>query len=199
MSTRERTRRVTRVSRDRVMGVVAALACLAFSAIGIGVNEPPSFEYVTGTRNQPVSIDQAEVTAGEVQVGTRLVRNDQVTAETSGMFVQVDVMLAVPGRQAVRLGNCYLVTRARTYDNWSGTALDAEPGFRQRQTLVFEVDPAQIDDLTLEIWSGSIVSTYHQRARIHLGITADNADQWRQAARGRDLDVESSPAAEALR
>lgn len=199
MSAREGTRRLTQVPRDKVAGIVLALACLAFSAIGIGVNQPPSFEYVTGVRNEPVAINQAEVTAGDLQVGTRLVRDNQVVAETSGMFVHVEVVLAVPGRQTVTLNNSHLVTQARTYDNWLDTSLAAEPGFRQRQALVFEVDPAQIDDLTLEIWSGRIVSTYHQRARIHLGITADNADQWRQAAHGRDVDVESFPATEALR
>lgn len=199
MSARERRRRRTRVPRDKVVGIVLALACLAFSAVGIGVNQPPSFEYVTGVRNEPVAINQAEVTAGDLRVGTRLIRNNQVVAETSGMFVHVEVALAVPGRQAVTLNNSHLVTQTRTYDNWLDTILDAEPGFRQRQALVFEVDPAQIDDLTLEIWSGKIVSTYHQRARIHLGITADNADQWRQAARGRDVEVESFPVTEALR
>ena len=27
---------------------------------------------------------------------------------------------------------------------------------------------------------------FYQRARIHLGITADNAEQWRRAAEGRE-------------
>lgn len=198
MSAERRTGGTGHLSRDKLIGVVVALACLAFSAIGLRVNEIRTFEYVAGIRNEPVSIDQAQLTVGDVQVGTRLSRGRQIEAETSGMFVMVTVTLAVPGRQAVRLNNSHLVTQSRTYDNWSNTALAAEPGFRQRQALVFEVDPAQIDDLTLEIWGEGVVSGYHQRARIHLGITADNAAQWRKAAQGRDLDLELNPAAEAL-
>lgn len=199
MSRTRRTRSRTRVSRDKVVGVVVALACLVFSAVGLRVNEPRSFEYMTGTRDQSISIDQAELTVGDVQVGTQLLRGNQVAAETNGMFVMIEVTLAVPGRQAVRLDNSQLVTETRTYDNWSGTALAAETGFRQREELVFEVDPAQIDDLTLEIWHGGVVTVYHQRARVHLGITADNSEEWRRAAHGRNLELAATPAAEALR
>ncbi|MFT4166705.1 MAG: hypothetical protein QM650_15815 [Microlunatus sp.] len=199
MNATSHTRPRIRVSRDRVVGLVVALACLTFSVVGLRVNEPRRFEYVTGTRNQPVWLEQAQLTIGDVEVGTRLRRFSRVTAETSGMFVLVKASLAVPGRQAVRLDNTQLVTRTRTYDNWSGDALAAEPGFRQREVLVFEVDPSQIDDLTLEIWHEGIVNGYHQRARIHLGITAANSEQWRRAGQGRDLEITSSPAAEALR
>lgn len=194
-----RTRSKGRVSKDKIVGVVVALACLAFSAIGLRVNEPRDFEFVTGIRHEPVAIDQAELVVGDVQVGSRLVRRDRVVGETSGMFVMVEATLAVPGRQAVRLENSQLITRSRTYDNWSGSALAAEPGFRQRTELVFEVDPAQIDDLTLEIWHQGIVHAYHQRGRIQLGITADNSEQWRRAAHDRDVELRFDPAAEALR
>ena len=98
------------------------------------------------------------------------------------MFVTVSATLAVPGSQKVSLEQAQLVTDDRTYDDWSSTALSADPGFRQEQDLVFEVDPSQIDDLTLEIWHAGVVQGFYQRARIHLGITADNAEQWRQAA-----------------
>ena len=199
MSRTPRTRPGTKVSRNQVVGLLVALVCLTFSAVGLRMNEPRRFEYVTATRDQPVSIEQAELTVGDVQVGTRLLRLNRVTAETTGMFVLVQATLAVPGRQAVRLDNTQLVTRTRTYDNWTGDTLSADPGFRQREALVFEVDPSQIDDLTLEIWHEGIVNGYHQRARIHLGITADNSEQWRRAGNGRDLEITSSPAAEALR
>lgn len=199
MSRTSRTRAATKVSRNQVVGLLVALLCLTFSAVGLRMNEPRRFEYVTATRDQPVSIEQAELTVGDVQVGTRLLRLNRVIAETTGMFVLVQATLAVPGRQAVRLDNTQLITRTRTYDNWTGDTLSADPGFRQREALVFEVDPSQIDDLTLEIWHEGIVNGYHQRARIHLGITADNSEQWRRAGQGRDLEVTSSLAAEALR
>jgi len=186
------------VSRAKVTGIVAALACLAFSAIGLKVNDPPAFTYVDGVRDQVVEIEGAELTVGEVQVGTRTVRQGEVRAETTGMFVTISATLAVPGSQRVSLNQAQLVTDDRTYDDWSSTALSADPGFRQRQDLVFEVDPSQIDDLTLEIWHGGVVQGFYQRARIHLGITADNAEQWRQAAEGRDLEPDPYGSAEAL-
>ena len=65
--------------------------------------------------------------------------------------------------------------------------------------MEIEVDPAQIDDLTLEIWHQRVVHAYHQRGRIQLGITADNSEQWRRAAHDRDVELRFDPAAEALR
>jgi hypothetical protein len=48
--------------------------------------------------------------------------------------------------------------------------------------FVFELDPARIDGLTLELWRGEIVMGYHQRVRVPLGVTGDNADQLRSSA-----------------
>lgn len=186
------------IPRDKVVGIVVALACLAFSAIGLKVNEPPGFSYVDGVRAQTVALEGAELTVGDVQVGTRLVRRGEVEAETTGMFVTVEATLAVPGSLRVNLNQSQLITEDRTYENFSSTSLVADAGFRQTQDLTFEVDPAQIDDLTLEIWYGGIVHGFYQRARIHLGITAGNADQWRRAAVGRDLEPDPYGTVEAL-
>lgn len=187
-----------RISRDKLVGVLVALACLAFSAIGLKVNDPPTFTYVDGFRGQAVSIEQADLIVGDVEVGTRLVNRGRVEAQTQGMFVVVRARLEVPGPQRVSLNSAHVITRDRTYDQWSSNALRADPGFAQEEELVFEVDPAQIDDLSLEIWAASTVQGFYQRARVHLGITADNADQWRQAAEGRELQPASSGATEAL-
>jgi len=176
-----------RISRDKLVGVLVALACLAFSAIGLKVNDPPAFTYVDGVRGQAVGIEQAELIVGDVEVGTRLVDRGRVEAQTQGMFVVVRTRLEVPGPQKVSLNSAHLITRDRTYNQWSSNTLRADPGFAQEEELVFEVDPAQIDDLSLEIWAASTVQGFYQRARVHLGITADNADQWRQAAGDREL------------
>jgi hypothetical protein len=179
-----------RISRDKLVGVVVALACLAFSAVGLKVYDAPEFMYVDGPRNETVSIEQAELTVGEVAVGTRLVQDGEVKAETKGMFVSVTASLAVPGREKVTLNKSQLITQSRTYDSWSSNLLVAAPGFTDEERLVFEVDPAQIDDLSLEIWSAGVVHGFYARARIHLGITPENAEQWRQAAVGRELPYE---------
>jgi hypothetical protein len=185
------------ISRDKLVGVLVALACVGVSAVGLRVNDPPEFSYVDGVRNRSVSIDDAELTVGEVRVGTRLV-DGASEAETTGMFVVVDATLAVPGPRSVYLNAAKLVTADRTYDRWSSAGLNADPGFRHQVELVFEVDPAQIDDLTLETWAAGVVHGYYQRARIHLGITADNAEQWRRAAEGQQLEPDEFGSTEAL-
>ena len=177
---------------------VVALACLAFSAIGLKVNDLPEFTYVDGVRGRAVGIEQAELIVGDVEVGTRLVDRGRVQAETRGMFVVVHARLEVPGPRKVFLNSADLITDDRTYNLWSSSGLAADPGFAQEQELVFEVDPAQIDDLSLEIWASSTVHGFYQRARVHLGITGDNAEQWRQAARGRELQPAISGTTEAL-
>ena len=187
-----------RISRDRLVGVLVALACLAFSAIGLKVNDPPDFTYVDGVRGQTLSIEQADLIVGDVEVGTRLVDRGEVQAETRGMFVLVRARLEVPGPRKVYLNSAHLLTDDRTYNQWTSNSLSADPGFAQEQELVFEVDPAQIDDLSLEIWASSTVHGFYQRARVHLGITAENAEQWRLAARGRELEPDGLDTMEAL-
>jgi hypothetical protein len=187
-----------RISRDKLVGVLVALACLAFSAIGLKVNDPPDFTYVDGVRGQTLSIEQADLIVGDVEVGTRLVDRGEVQAETPGMFVLVRARLEVPGPRKVYLNSAHLLTDDRTYNQWTSNSLSADPGFAQEQELVFEVDPAQIDDLSLEIWASSTVHGFYQRARVHLGITAENAEQWRLAARGRELEPDGSDTTEAL-
>jgi hypothetical protein len=187
-----------RISRDKLVGVLVALACLAFSAIGLKVNDPPDFTYVDGVRGQTLSIEQADLIVGDVEVGTRLVDRGEVQAETRGMFVLVRARLEVPGPRKVYLNSAHLLTDDRTYNQWTSNSLSADPGFAQEQELVFEVDPAQIDDLSLEIWASSTVHGFYQRARVHLGITAENAEQWRLAARGREVEPDGSDTTEAL-
>jgi hypothetical protein len=180
-----------RIARDKLVGVVVAVACLAFSAIGLKIYDNPSYMYVDAQRGQPISIEQAELTVTDVQVGTRLVDDGEVKAQTAGMFVVVTATLGVPGPQKVSLNRAQLITRDRTYDSWGSNSLAADPGFQERSQLYFEVDPAQIDDLTLEIWSAGLVYGFYARARVHLGITPDNAEQWRQASTGRELPYET--------
>ena len=150
---------------------------------------PDQDEHALGFGLDPAAIDQpgADLVVGDVQVGTRLVDRGRVEAETQGMFVLVRARLEVPGPRRVSLNGVHLITGDRTYNQWSSNTLRADPGFAQEEDLVFEVDPAQIDDLSLEIWAAATVQGFYQRGRVHLGITADNADQWRQAAEGREL------------
>ena len=94
-----RSGRRVQISRDKLVGVLLALACLAFSAIGLEVNDPADFTYVDGVRGQTVDIEQAELVVGDVRSapGWSIAAGSQ--AETQGMFVLVRARLEVPGPQ----------------------------------------------------------------------------------------------------
>ena len=105
------------------------------------------------------------------------------------MFVLVSVQTTATGRENLTLANAGLLSGPRSYGNFGvGGGASAEPGFTGFTDLLFEVDPAQIDDLTLEIGRRELLSGYSQRVRMHLGITPDNAEQWRAAARDQILE-----------
>ena len=63
--------RRVRISREKLVGVVVALSCLAFSAIGMKVYETPEFMYVDGRRGETVSLQRSDLTVGAVAVGGR--------------------------------------------------------------------------------------------------------------------------------
>ena len=65
---------------------------------------------------------------------------------------------------------------------------NTEPGFETSLDAVFEVDPAAMDDLTLELYPAELLSGFQQRTRIHLGITPGNAEQWRAAGQDQMLE-----------
>jgi hypothetical protein len=64
------------------------------------------------------------------------------------------------------------------------SGVNSDPGFQTSVDGVFEVDPAQIDDLTLEMGSNEILYGYQQRVRIKLDVTRANAEEWRAAGQG---------------
>ena len=99
------------------------------------------------------------------------------------MFVVVEVRLAATENRAVSLTSPQLLTRdgRDVRCPYNSSLLKAVSGFRTTNDVVFEVDPRHIDDLTLLLWESEVVFQYQQRARIHLGITPANAEQWRQA------------------
>ena len=186
-----------RISRDKLVGVLVALACLAFSAIGLKVNDPPEFTYVDGVRGQAVSIEQADLIVGDVEVGTRLVNRGRVEAQTQGMFVVVRARLEVPGPaeglaqqrsrdhprphlQPVVVQHTPRRSRLRP---GGGARVRGGP-HADRRSLARDL--GRLD--------GARVLPTGARA---FGITADNADQRRQAG-GRELQPASSGATEAL-
>lgn len=182
-------------ARARLFRGLVAIALVALAAAGLRLSEGATgraAEVVRGGLGEPVAVNGGTVTANRVRVGTTLVRYDRVEATTTGLFVAVRLEVAATGPAGIRAYDTRLLSGERSYANVGPLALGAvEPGFAEVRDVVFEVDPARIDDLTLELAPGEVLSGYAEQARIHLGITPDNAEQWRAA--GRDQTVEPAP------
>jgi hypothetical protein len=177
------------VRRSVLAGWLVALACIVVAAVALQVSEPPSgrIQNVTGVRDEPVPYSDGSVTVGQVRVGQGLDHFGGVS-RTVGMFVTVDVTLSAEGSRVLSLGQFQLLSGDRVYDDYSVAGLRVQPGFAERTTVAFEVDPQRIDDLVIQLSRGEVVSGYHQQLRVHLGITPENAEAWRQAATGQVLD-----------
>ena len=177
-------------SRAKVVALLLSLLSVGVMAAALRVSDDRlDFQVVSGVAEETLSVRGGELSAGNVRVASQLTREGAVLSETTGMFVVVEVRLAATGNRDITLTGPKLLTAdGRTYTTYDSSLLKAVSGFRTRNDAVFEVDPAHIDDLTIQLWEGEIVSGYQQRSRIHLGITPGNANQWRAA--GRNSGVE---------
>lgn len=177
-------------ARSKVLAVVLALAAVAVMAAALRVSEEGlEFQIVPGVADQVVAVRGGELSAGNVRVAAELTRDGEVVSRTQGLFVVVEVRLAATGNRDVTLTDPKLLTSdGRTYATYVPSLLKAVTGFRTVNDAVFEVDPAHLDDLTIQLWEGEFVSGYQQRSRIHLGITPANADRWREAGRNRRVE-----------
>ncbi|GAA2093975.1 hypothetical protein GCM10009841_04090 [Microlunatus panaciterrae] len=185
--------------RAKIVSVLVAFACVVIAAIGLKVSEPAEdFDDINGTIGRPVRINGADLLVTRVQTGTRIAHRGEVAATTAGMFVVVRVVLRAPDQSAA-LSGAELASGKRVYASYTSLgSLRAEAGFEQQADLVFEVDPARIDDLTLRIWQREIVHGISQRALVTLGITRSNAEQWRTGAADRTLDTEEYGSSRAI-
>ena len=177
-----------RFSRSRGVGVLAAIALVAASAVGLRLSDPErqEFQVIDGVVGQPIKVNDGEVTVNEIRVATALKKFGEVRDTTDGMFVVVKVTGAATGPKPLSLLAARLLSGDLRYEGYSmNVGVTAEPGFQMTRDSVFEVDPAQIDDLTLEVGSNEILHGYQQRVRVKLGVTSGNADQWRAAANGQ--------------
>jgi hypothetical protein len=176
-----------RASRLKALGALTAIALVAVSAVALRLSDPQQqeFQVINGVVGEPIKVNEGEVTVTEVRVGTALKEYDQVRDTTAGVFVVVRATGAATGPKPLSLLAARLLSGDVRYEGYSlSVGVSADPGFQTTRDSVFEVDPAQIDDLTLEMGSNEILHGYQQRVHIKLGITRANADQWRAAAEG---------------
>jgi hypothetical protein len=179
-------------SRSKLVGVLAAIALIVLSAVGLQLSEPEGkkFQVISGVPGETIKVNNGEVTVTRVRVGTFLIKRNEISARTPGMFVVVTVTAAATGPKDLKLTEAQLLSKQVRYDEYETLGgLIATPGFQISSDTVFEVDPARIDDLTLEMWPRESISGYQEHVRITLDITADNAEQWRAAAEYRGLEV----------
>lgn len=174
--------------RTKLVPILAAIALVGLAAAGLRLSEPAeekNFEVINGVVGHPVKINNGEVTVTQVRVGTALKRFGEIQDRTDGMFVAVSVTGAATGPKQLELQAARLLSGAVRYEGYQlGAGFSANPGFQTSVESVFEVDPAQIDGLTLELGPNEILHGYQQRVRIRLGVTPANADQWRGTAEG---------------
>jgi hypothetical protein len=170
-----------------MLGALAAMALVALSAVGLRLSEPDEkkSEVIDGVIGKPVKVNDGEVTVTQVKVGTSLKGYGEIQDSTDGMFVAVSVTGAATGPKRLELNAARLLSDDVRYEGYQiSSGVNSEPGFQTSVDGVFEVDPAQIDELTLEVGSNEILHGYQQRVRIKLGVTRANAQEWRAAAEG---------------
>lgn len=174
------------LQRSKVLAVLVVLVCVMVATVGVRLSDPETgFRVIKGEVGTMLKINGAELTISDIRVGQLTTDGEKIEQRTTGMFVLMRAQLA--NRDTLEnnvLNHVELLSGKRVYEPYSSLSnIGAEPGYVSSSDFLFEVDPQQIDDLTLQIWNQGIVYGYHDRARIHLGITPDNADQWREAAR----------------
>jgi hypothetical protein len=182
---------VTGAVRSKHMAVLAAIALVVLSAVGLRLSEPNDrFQVISGVTGKPVKINNGELTVNQMRVGTFLSEYGGISDRTPGMFVAINVTGAATGPRPLKLDAAKLLSEDLRYDNYKiGGGINAQPGFAVTADVIFEVDPGQIDDLTLEMWPNEIISGYQQHVRIKLGVTAADAGQWRAAAAEHGIEV----------
>lgn len=180
-----------RLGRSKLAGLLAAIALIGLSAVGLRLSESEEkFQVISGGLGENVKINNGEVSVTQVRVGNFIEEYDQIGDRTPGMFVAVTVTGAATGPKELKLSEARLLSKDVRYESYKITGgLNISPGFQTSFDTIFEVDPTQVDDLTTEMWPGEAISGYQQRVRIKLGITAANAEQWRAAARTAGIKV----------
>ncbi|HEY0237993.1 MAG TPA: hypothetical protein VGC37_05070 [Friedmanniella sp.] len=180
------------MSRARLISTLLAILLVTVAAIAYRLSDQISdSQLVRAPLDRPTSYESGQVRVSDVRVATELREGDD-RFPTAGLFVVVHVAVRATARDTVGAASSQLrtaggVTYLPTFG--SGSGVRALPGFETARDLVFEVDPARIGGLTLELWDQGTVYRYYQRTQTPLGITPGNAPQWAAAGAGRSVVV----------
>ena len=188
------------IARSRVASAILAILLVTVAAVALRLSAVDTdSDLVRVPLDRATAYQSGQVRVSDVRVGTEIRLGDD-RHTTQGLYVVVDVAERATGRDTVVVGSSRLLTQdGVTYlPAFADAPFSADPGFETVHDLVFEVDPARIDGLTLELWNQSIVYRYYQRTQTPLGITAGNAGAWVAAGKGRSLVVPQSDVSTAL-
>lgn len=176
------------VTTARLVPVLVGLAMIVVAAVGFRLSsQPEGFQVVRGTLGDVTRYNKGVAGVSSVRVGTEL-RDGDRTVTTPGMFVVVRLTVRADRTEEVKISRAQLLSADATYEPFGiGATVRADPGFSSSRDVAFEVAPGRLTDLTVQGYDTGVVSGYHQRLRVHLGITAANAGQWAAAAQGQRI------------
>ncbi len=164
---------------------------IVVAAVGYRLSaEPEKFQIIRGTVGSVTRYNEGFAGVSDVRVATELT-DGTARVKTSGLFVVVRLTVQAPGSDEVHIQYAELLSRDTTYTGFeAGSTVFADAGFETTRDVAFEVSPQRMEDLTVQVWDAKIVSGYHQRLRVHLGITADNATDWAAAAQSQRIELD---------
>lgn len=181
------------VATSKLVSVLVGLALIVVAAVGFRLSsQPEGFEIVRGTLGDVTRYNKGSAEVTSVRVGTEL-RDGDRTVTTPGMFVVVRLTVTADRTDAVKIGQTQLLADDATYEHFGiGDSVAADAGFSTSRDVAFEVAPGRLTDLTVEVYDIGVVSGYHQRLRVHLGITKANAAEWAAAAQGQRVNFDNN-------
>jgi hypothetical protein len=136
-------------------------------------------EVVRGTIGQELKFGGSTVTVSRMKFAkSYLVReSDEKATETNGAFVAVEYE-TVRGTDEPGTNNATLTAAGGTvYEPVGGSIADgvdfAEPGFAKSGALIFEVNPADLQGLTLKLAPVQFFTVLAQNVSVDLGVPDD--------------------------
>jgi hypothetical protein len=175
----------------RLTSLALAVACVALSTVGLRFTDREhDMEIIRGSVGQSLHVRGGEVEVTGVRFGSALAERGEVTDRTNGMFVVVTFQVSNTGNEDLRLTESKLLSHDITYSRFGiGGGPTVEPGFRTLSDVAYEVDPSQIDDLTVDLYQPELIGGYAQHVRVGLGVTAATAELLRASGQGTVVDI----------
>ncbi|SDS72242.1 hypothetical protein [Microlunatus soli] len=180
--------------RDRVIAILLAVVCIVVTGIAVELSDTLGDLKARRTVRvgESASLNGGTVTVTKVEAGTELSDGgtyEEKIIKTPGMFLAITISYRVPGEEATvgGLGGLALEASGLTYKPFGNSILKVRAGYEGTGTLLYQVDPKQLDDAVLTLDHDEMFYVTPQQVRVDLGIDDSNAAQWYRSAKGRVL------------